>query len=132
MRPYDNRFLRLLRSKPTIETDDDSLVLPESHLFPLAWSSPSDQRSKPRTLLSSRSLVPLVGSSSDQGSKLVTDDVSLASHGDSFAISADTEDDSLLLTESRRSTCVVFSARSTIATEDGLCLAPHGDSSYFM
>ncbi|KAF3505966.1 hypothetical protein F2Q69_00000065 [Brassica cretica] len=39
------RFLHLLRSKPTIETDDDSLVLPESHLFPLAWSSPSDQRS---------------------------------------------------------------------------------------
>ncbi|KAG2334903.1 hypothetical protein Bca52824_006083 [Brassica carinata] len=66
------------------------------------------------------------------GSKLVTDDVSLASHGDSFAISADTEDDSLLLTESRRSTCVVFSARSMIATEDRLCLASHGDSSYFM
>ncbi|KAF3581488.1 hypothetical protein DY000_02035822 [Brassica cretica] len=92
-----------------------------------------NRRSKPRTLLSSRSLVPLVGSSSsDQGSKLVTNDVSLASHGDSFAISANTEDDSLLLTESRRSTCVVFSAISTIATEDGLCLAPHGDSSYFM
>ncbi|KAH0887616.1 hypothetical protein HID58_050045 [Brassica napus] len=66
------------------------------------------------------------------GSKLVTDDVSLASHGNSIAISADTEDDSLLLTESRRSTCVVFSARSMIATEDGFCLAPHGDSSYFM
>ncbi|KAH0882945.1 hypothetical protein HID58_059041 [Brassica napus] len=41
-----------------------------------------NRRSKPRALLSSQSLVPLVGSSSsDQGSKLVTDNVSGFSRG---------------------------------------------------